>query len=86
MNRDQSRNKKPNKHNSHESDTQRIIHRHLKNKDDIITDEDIRNVQVGANPPQLDDATLARFEDVESTNNESDKKPLSPWDIVESEE
>src|SRR5437763_510103 len=33
-----------------ESDTQRIIHRHLENENDVITDEDIRNVRVGLTP------------------------------------
>lgn len=30
-----------------ETDTDRIVHRHLQNKDDIITDEDIRSIRVG---------------------------------------
>lgn len=65
--------------NQFESDTQRIIHRHLSNKDDVITDEDIRNVKVGATPAMPDEATLARFEDDENENN-----PISPWDLTES--
>ena len=69
-----------------ESDTQKIIHRHLENKDDIITDEDIKNVKVGVTPAVPDAATLARFEDVEDerkdeTNEEG--KPLTPWDLVD---
>ena len=30
-----------------ETDSERIVHRHMQNKDDIITDEDIRNIRVG---------------------------------------
>lgn len=68
-----------------ESDTQRIVHRHLENKDDIITDEDIKNVRVGVTPAIPDAATLARFEDAEDLQNEADKKgkPLTPWDLVD---
>jgi hypothetical protein len=35
-----------------ESDTEKIIHRHLANKDDVITEEDIRNVRIGITPPE----------------------------------
>lgn len=81
-----------------ESDTQRIIRRHLENKDDIITDEDIASVRVGVNP-QFDEATAARFEDdnaqdqaeedllgdteeIEKEKN-SDGDQITPWDTVE---
>jgi hypothetical protein len=69
-----------------ESDTQRIVHRHLENKDDIITDEDIKNVKVGVTPAIPDAATLARFEDEEYNGNDetnTEGKPLTPWDLVD---
>lgn len=80
-----------------ESDTQRIIHRHLENKDDVITEEDIRNVRIGMTP-QLDEATEARFEDEdrvdevedELTEGTSDAEPerreddrVTPWDTID---
>jgi hypothetical protein len=46
-----------------ESDAERVIHRHLENQDDIITDDDIRNIRVGVAPSDMDEATRARFED-----------------------
>jgi hypothetical protein len=71
-----------------ETDAQRIIHRHLSNKDDIITDEDIRNVRVGVTPAVPDAATLARFEEEEEKENLSDSNqqgnPVTPWDLTES--
>src|SRR5690349_1101939 len=45
-----------------ESDTQKIVRRHLENQSDVITDEDIRNVRVGMTPPSFDEATEVRFE------------------------
>ncbi|HEU0063904.1 MAG TPA: hypothetical protein VFQ58_02695 [Flavisolibacter sp.] len=71
----------------HESDTQRIIHRHLQDKDDIITDEDIRNVRVGMTPPISDVPTLARFEEHESNNGTriENGEQITPWDTVEDE-
>jgi hypothetical protein len=45
-----------------ESDTQKIIRRHLENEDDVITDEDIANIRVGMVPPEFDRATETRFE------------------------
>jgi hypothetical protein len=80
-----------------ESDTQRIIHRHLANKDDIITDEDIRNVRIGVIPPEPDmtqEELAEQFEkeidavsdtnatDVEK-NGESAGQKLTPWDTIE---
>jgi hypothetical protein len=77
-----------------QSDTQRIVKRHLENKDDVITEEDIRNVRVGMTPP-LDDATEEALEEREekvadrkSIDEESapDGQKLTPWDVVEPEE
>jgi hypothetical protein len=85
-----------------ESDTQRIIRRHLENKDDIITDDDIASVRVGMSPPQFDEATAARFEgegtleeaeedSVEGTEDMSedenlDEKQITPWDTLDPKE
>ena len=82
-----------------ESDTQKIIRRHLENKDDVITDEDIASVRVGMVPPEFDAATEARFEDDENgeeveedslTGTEDmdkdknlDKGQVTPWDTVD---
>lgn len=83
-----------------ESDTQRIIHRHLENKDDLITDEDIAGVRIGMTPP-LDEATEARFkgeeareeaegELLEGTEDMKEDKNLeegqiTPWDAISPE-
>jgi len=82
-----------------ESDTQKIIRRHLENKDDVITDEDIAGVRVGLVPPEFDSATEARFEGEESredveedvlgeTDDEIkdenlDEGQITPWDTVD---
>lgn len=82
-----------------ESDTQKIIRRHLENEDDIITDEDIASVRVGMVPPEFDRATEARFEgdeaidDVEEDltagtrdmdkDENLDKGQMTPWDTIE---
>jgi hypothetical protein len=82
-----------------ESDTQKIIRRHLEDKDDIITDEDIANVRVGMTPPQFDEPTEARFEgeeareeveenlldDAEDMKKDEnlDKKQITPWDAID---
>lgn len=81
-----------------ESDTQRIIRRHLENKDDVITDEDIASVRVGGTP-QFDEATAARFEgdhardqaeedllgDTDKLEEEknSEDEQVTPWDTME---
>jgi hypothetical protein len=82
-----------------ESDTHKIVRRHLENEDDIITEEDIANVRVGMTAPQFDAPTEARFEEADSrekteeeilgeTDETSDDKNLegqqiTPWDTVD---
>jgi hypothetical protein len=82
-----------------ESDTQKIIHRHLENEDDIITDEDIANVRIGMVPPDFDEATEARFEgedaredaeqdligNTENMNKDEnlDEDQITPWDTID---
>lgn len=82
-----------------ESDTQKIIRRHLENKDDVITDEDIAGVRVGLVPPEFDSATAARFESEEATEDAEDEilddsenlksdenvtgEQITPWDTVD---
>ena len=81
-----------------ESDTQKLVRRHMEDPDHHITDEEMANLRVGMNPPELDDATKARLkdedaiDDVEKTmlngrNIEEDKNTkgdkVTPWDIIE---
>ena|ERR1700694_3833620 len=81
-----------------ESDTQRIVHRHLQNKDDVITDEDIASVRVGMSPPVFDEATEAGVREYEdeialpqqqdgnetgnAEQNNGKQQPTS-WDTIE---
>lgn len=90
-----------NENNRFESDAQKIIHRHLENEKDIITDEDIASVRVGAVNPQFDEATAARFEDEEPRKETEDKllegtedmkigenlkdRQTTPWDAIDAE-
>jgi hypothetical protein len=81
-----------------ESDTQRIVRRHLENENDVITDEDIASVRIGMIPPEFDAATEARFEDEEleeaedevlgtteeeGTDKNLDDEQITPWDTVD---
>jgi hypothetical protein len=74
------------------SDTQKIIHRHLSNEDDLITEEDIRNVRVGMVPPVEEQTTPAsadrEFDELEKELDEEkpdqpvkNDKPITPWDV-----
>lgn len=81
-----------------ESDTQKLVRKHLEDKDHVITDEDIANVRVGMVPPEFDTATEARFEGEESrenveenllgnqdedTDENLDDKRITPWDAID---
>lgn len=63
-----------------ESDTQKIIHRHLENEDDVITDDDIRSVRVGMTPPLPDTPTMENMaiekEEKKPEDNEAIQKAL----------
>jgi hypothetical protein len=80
-----------NSNDQFESDTQRIIHRHLENEDDIISEEDIRNVRVGMIPPETLTTEPEREEQVNEITqeaNDSEEKdpndePVTPWDLTD---
>ena len=57
---------------TYRSDADRIVHRHLANKDDVITDDDLRNIRVGLTPPEMDAATRARFDGDEAVSDLED--------------
>src|SRR3954468_20094116 len=82
-----------------ESDTQRIIRRHLENKDDVITEDDIRNVRIGM-APEFDEATESRFEDDDSKEaveeeylgadedreeEATEEDRITPWDTIDND-
>ena len=56
------------------------IHRHLHDKNDIITNEDIRDVKVGKDTiPDL------KKESEKLTDEIPDNKVVTPWDILDEE-
>lgn len=76
------------------SDTQRIVHRHLENKDDIITEEDIASVRVGMLPPpdEPTERAIEEFEDKARDRGKIDdeedgllpgEQKVSPWDTLD---
>ncbi len=73
-----------------ETDTERIIHRHLKDKDDVITDEDIRSIRIGesAEPTTTGSEAAARFneesDDISAEEEDiTDSEPITPIDVLE---
>lgn len=68
----------PEENREYENDADRIIHRHLKNKDDIITEDDIRSVRVGQTSSSMDEATRARFEEEENVEKFEDEVADEP--------
>ena len=81
-----------------ETDSEKIVRRHLENEDDEITDEDIRSVRVS---PDIDEPVIpgaeaaARFtkgnleknnlkdEDIDAPDPKD--KPITPWDVLNQE-
>lgn len=78
-----------------ESDTQKVVRRHLEDENHVITEDEIRNVRVGMAPPPDAPTEEAIREREEKTadkkgpaENEtaSGEKRATPWDILESGE
>jgi hypothetical protein len=71
------------------SDTQKVVRRHLENEDDVISEEDIRNVRIGMTPPGALSAEEAE-ERAKELTEDADKKeeteagdePITPWDLT----
>lgn len=79
-----------------ETDSEKIVRRHLENEDDEITDEDIRSVRVSIDsdePVTTGAEAAARFtkgnleendlkdEDIDAPDPKD--KPVTPWDVLD---
>jgi hypothetical protein len=61
------------------------VHKHLRDKNDHITDEDIRNADIDPNANELDDLHKDEQKDNDKANTENDeegKDLITPWDVV----
>jgi hypothetical protein len=61
-----------------------IVDRHIQNKDDVITEDDIRNVKIDSSLP-ADQAhePLEISNDTERPKDEDkDNKTITPWDVI----
>jgi hypothetical protein len=81
------------------SDTQKLVRKHLEDKEHVITEDDIANVRVGMVPPEFDSATEARFEGTEAREEAEkdllsgtedmkkdenlDESQITPWDTID---
>lgn len=75
-----------------ESDTQKVVRRHLADPNHVITDEEIANVRVGMTPPP-DAPTRQAVSEADDRiadtkiNSEEDTIPgaqkSTPWDVIE---
>lgn len=56
------------------------VQRHLKDKDDIITDEDLRDVVIGEITPKEEKQSEELADELEK------KKKITPWDILDEDQ
>jgi len=63
------------------------VHKHLRDKNDHITDEDIRNADIDPNANELDDLhkndTEKNKQDADLKNKQGGKNQITPWDVVD---
>jgi hypothetical protein len=75
------------------TDSQKIVQRHLKDENDIITEQDIRSVRIGVTPPSEANPKQKMEQLIDEVENESKSKkdsdvgttddPITPWDAVQ---
>ena len=69
-----------------ETDTDRIVHRHLADENDVITDEDLRNVRISTDLPRPEETTVgaeAASLEEEEVDEKPFNRPVTPFDVVE---
>ncbi len=65
--------------NSGKNSTEALTKRHLKDKNDKITDEDIRNIKIDTNVNSEDPLEL---EEDRPHDVDKDNKTSTPWDVI----
>lgn len=65
------------------TDIQEIVKRHMQNKDDVITEEDIKYARIGHSDetPTVGAEAEAKLENDEE--KDPNDQPLTPWDVKE---
>lgn len=69
-----------------DTDTSKIVHRHLADEEDQITDDDLRNVRISTDLPPEELTTTGA--EVASLNKKEEEerpfdRPATPWDVVD---
>ena len=90
--REDNKDPQPQNEERFESDTQKIVRRHLEDENHVITEEEIRSVRVGMSPP-LDTTEEDVIEDREEkvadrkAPEEDETVPgeqkITPWDVID---
>jgi hypothetical protein len=75
-----------------ESDTEKIIHRHLSDPNHVITEEEIASVRIGMTPPpdaptqqavhEADDR-IADKKSIDEDNTAPGAQKSTPWDMID---
>jgi hypothetical protein len=69
-----------------ESDTQKLVRRHLEDPNHVITEEEIKNLRVGMSPgidAETEKAVKALEERVQENNGDDNtERPSTPWDVM----
>jgi len=67
-----------------ESDTQKIVRRHLEDPDHVITEEEMKNIRVGMTPPLDGETTYERMKNEDLVEEEEERLIGDTDDIEES--
>lgn len=63
------------------------VHKHLRDKNDHITDEDIRNADINPDANELEDLhrkeASKKEQDTIAENKQPGKEQITPWDVVD---
>ena len=65
--------------------TKQLRDKHLKDKDHVITDEEIENLELGLNRPDRSTSHTPNIPNSEERpkDEDKDKKMVTPWDVLD---
>ena len=61
-----------------------LMHKHLLDKDDVISEEDFRNMEIGADIDKTGEQQELELPDNKNRPRDEDKDPsiTTPWDVI----
>lgn len=64
-----------------QSDAEKLMRRHLQNPDDVITDDELKNLKIAGTPDTVNPEEEAQIE--RKKDEDEEIRPATPWDVID---